>query len=53
METIEIAQAVLKINELLEIVAKGQEIICIFDERNEHLWKTYTNLSILGRVQAS
>ncbi len=27
METIEIAQAVLKINELLEIVAKGQEII--------------------------
>lgn len=27
METIEIAQAVLEINELLEIVAKGQEII--------------------------
>ena len=27
METIEIAQAVLKINELFEIVAKGQEII--------------------------
>ncbi|NES24287.1 MAG: DUF2281 domain-containing protein [Symploca sp. SIO3E6] len=27
METIEIAQAVLKINELLEIVANGQEII--------------------------
>ena len=27
METIEIAQAILKINELLEMVAKGQEII--------------------------
>ena len=27
METIEIEQAVLEINELLEIVAKGQEII--------------------------